>query len=85
MEYLPWDRLVLTSQTGLIPDQEGSLEEGMGTHSNIFAWRIPWAEEPSRLQSTESQSVRHNWSDLVAAAGVVMLIDNMRKKKMLGY
>ena len=84
MEYLQWDRLVLTSQTGLIPDQEGSLEEGMGTHSNIFAWRIPWAEEPGRLQSTESQSVRHNWSDLVAAAGVVMLIDNMRKKKMLG-
>ena len=27
------------------------LEEGMATHSSILAWRIPWAEEPSRLQS----------------------------------
>ena len=32
------------------------LEEGMATHSCILAWRIPWTEEPSRLQSMESQS-----------------------------
>ena len=31
--------------------QEDSLEEGMATHSSIFAWRIPWTEEPSGLQS----------------------------------
>ena len=30
----------------------------------ILAWRIPWIEEPGRLQSTGSQRVRHNWSDL---------------------
>ena len=30
---------------------EDTLEEGMATHSSILAWRIPWAEEPSRLQS----------------------------------
>ena len=30
---------------------EGPLEEGMATHSNIPAWRIPWAEEPGGLQS----------------------------------
>ena len=29
----------------------------------IFAWRIPWSEEPSGLQSTGSQRVRHNWSN----------------------
>ena len=31
---------------------EDPLEEGMATHSNILAWRIPWTEEPGRLQST---------------------------------
>ena len=29
--------------------QEDPLEEGMETHSSIFAWRIPWTEEPGRL------------------------------------
>ena len=32
------------------------LKEGMATHSNILAWRIPWIEEPGRLQSIGSQS-----------------------------
>ena len=31
----------------------------MATHSSIFAWRIPWTEEPGRLQSMGSQRVRH--------------------------
>ena len=31
--------------------QEDPLEEGMGTHSSILAWRIPWTEEPGGLQS----------------------------------
>ena len=35
----------------------------MATHSSILAWRIPWTEEPGRLQSLESQRVRHDWSD----------------------
>ena len=35
--------------------QEDPLEEGMATHSSILAWRIPWTEEPGRLQSIESQ------------------------------
>ena len=35
-------------------------EEGMATHFSILAWRIPWAEEPARLQSMESQRVRHD-------------------------
>ena len=34
---------------------EDPLEEGMATHSNILAWKIPWTEEPSKLQSTGSQ------------------------------
>jgi len=39
--------------------QEDPLERGMVTHSSIFAWRIPWTEEPSRLQSMGLQKVRH--------------------------
>ena len=35
------------------------LEEGMATHSNLLAWRIPWTEEPGGLQSTGSEGVRH--------------------------
>ena len=38
---------------------EDPLEKGMATHSSIFAWRIPWLEEPGRLQSTGSQRVGH--------------------------
>ena len=37
-------------------DQEDSLEKGMATHPSIFAWRIPWTEEPGGLQSMGSQS-----------------------------
>ena len=40
--------------------QEGPLEEDMATHSSILAYRIPWTEEPDGLQSTGSQTVRHN-------------------------
>ena len=32
----------------------------MATHSSIFAWRIPWTEEPGRLQSMESQRDGHD-------------------------
>ena len=35
--------------------QEDPLEEGMATHSNILAWRIPWTEESGELQSMGSQ------------------------------
>ena len=40
--------------------QEDPPEEEMATHSNILAWRIPWSEEPGRLQSTGSQRVGHD-------------------------
>ena len=36
--------------------QEDPLEKEMATHSSILAWRIPWTEEPDRLQSIGSQS-----------------------------
>ena len=40
--------------------REDPLEKGMATHCSILAWRIPWTEEPGRLQSIESQGVGHN-------------------------
>ena len=40
---------------------EDPLEEGMGTHSSILAWRIPWTEDPGRLQSKRLQRVGHDW------------------------
>ena len=39
---------------------EDLLEKEMATHSSILAWRIPWVEEPGRLQSMRLQRVRHN-------------------------
>ena len=39
---------------------EDPLEEGMATHSSILAWRIPWIEEPSGLQSMGLQRVGHD-------------------------
>ena len=36
--------------------QEGTLEEGMATHSNILAWKIPWTEEPCGIWSRALQS-----------------------------
>ena len=41
-------------------DWEDPLEERMSTHSSILAWRIPWTEEPGRLQSMELQRVGPN-------------------------
>ena len=40
--------------------QEDPLEEGIEPHSSILAWKIPWAEEPGRLQSMGSQRVGHD-------------------------
>ena len=43
------------------PGQEDPLEKEMATHSSVPAWRIPWTEEPGRLQSMGSQRVGHDW------------------------
>ena len=41
-------------------DWEDLLEKEMATHSSTLAWKIPWMEEPGRLQSMGSQRVRHD-------------------------
>ena len=41
---------------------EDPLEKEMAIHSTTIAWKIPWTEEPGRLQSMGSQRVRHDWA-----------------------
>ena len=41
---------------------EVSLEKGLVIHLSILAWKIPWTEEPGRLQPMGSQRVRHYWA-----------------------
>jgi len=40
--------------------REDPLEKGMATHSSILAWRIPWPEEPSGIQSIGLHRVGHD-------------------------
>ena len=44
----------------------------MASHSSTLAWKIPWVEEPGRLQSMGSPRVRHDRSDLAAAAAMLL-------------
>ena len=48
--------------------QEDLLEKEMATHSSSLAWRIPWREEPGRLQSIGSQRVRRDWATSLTTA-----------------
>ena len=59
--------------TGSIPGLGfDPLKEGMAIHSSILAWRIPWTEEPNRLQSIGSQRVGHDWSNLACTLTSLM-------------
>ena len=49
-----------TGDTDLIPGLGKSLGEENGNHSNILLWRIPWTEDPGRLQSIGSQRVGYD-------------------------
>ena len=47
---------------GSIPALEDLLKKGIVTHSSILTWRIPWTEEPGKLQSIGLQRVRQDWA-----------------------
>ena len=47
-----------------------ALEKEMAIHSSVLAWRIPGTAEPGGLPSMGSHGVRHDWSDLAAAAAI---------------
>ena len=53
----PWGRTELHTTEATCMH---ALEEEMATHSSILAWKIPWMEEPGRLQFMGLQRVRHN-------------------------
>ena len=50
---------------------EDPVEEGMATHSSVLAWRIPGMGEPGGLPSMGSHTVRHDRSELAAAAAAI--------------
>ena len=52
-----------------------ALEKEMATHSSVLAWRIPGTTEPAGLPSMGSHRVRHDWSDLAAAAAEAAAAD----------
>ena len=41
---------------------EADSEKAMAAHSSTLAWKIPWMEEPGRLQSMGSRRVGHDWA-----------------------
>ena len=51
-----------------------ALEKEMATHSSVLAWRIPGMGEPGGLPSMGSHRVRHDCSDLAAAAEIAILL-----------
>ena len=61
LKHLPGMRETRVQSLG----REDPLEKEMATHSSTLAWRIPWREEPGRLQSMGSQRVGHDWATLL--------------------
>ena len=57
------------------------MEKEMATHSSILAWRIPGTAEPGGLLSMGLHRVRHDWSDLAAAAAAVCYIVSQVNKQ----
>ena len=69
-----------------------ALEKEMATHFSVLAWRIPGTGEPGGLPSMGSHRVRHDWSDLAAAAArgyksgqQVSLIEDKCTKGILAF
>ena len=69
MAGLPWCGSVVKNLPAMQEKQEmrvpslggkDPLEEEMATHSSILVWKIPWTEEPDRLQPIGSQRIRHD-------------------------
>ena len=62
--------------------QEDSLEKGISTHSSILAWKLPWAEEPGRLQPMGSQgSDTTEWLTLSLFTYIIKLYGEINKWK----
>ena len=60
-----------------------ALEKEMATHSGVLAWRVPGTGEPGALLSMGSHRVRHDWSDLAAAATCMEMWKTMNRQTNL--
>ena len=56
---IPW---ITVKSCVILMETMIGVEKAMATHSSTFAWKIPWTEEPGRLQSMELLRVRHDWA-----------------------
>ena len=56
---------------------EDPLEKAIATHSSILAWKIPWMEEPGRLQFMGPQRVGHDWTTSLSLSSPVLRILNV--------
>ena len=61
-QYLKFNLLICEIGLLITSAQSISVEKAMATHSSILAWKIPWTEEPGRLQSMGSKRVGHDWA-----------------------
>ena len=57
-----WRSFFLYSSSSTYLFLASPMEKAMATHSSTLTWRIPWTEEPGRLQSMGSLRVGHNWA-----------------------
>ena len=62
--------------------KENLLEKEMATHTSILAQRIPWTEEPGRLQSMGSQRVGHHWATKVSLSFTPCLLLELKMVRL---
>ena len=60
--YQTWKPSTVPKEPGIWTGSIPASEKVMAAHSSTLAWRIPWMEEPGRLQSMGSWRVGHNWA-----------------------
>ena len=58
-----------TGSRGIVLIQSSNLEKAIAPHSSTVSWKIPWPEEPGRLQSVGLLRVRHDWATSLSRIG----------------
>ena len=76
-----WQPAIIPNNRWFSKDYEDPLEKGLATHSSILAWRIPWIEEPGRLQSIGRQEL--DMKSLVPQLGIKLVLPCSRQPKVL--
>ena len=70
--YTEWSKSEREKQIAYINAYIWNVEKAMAPHSSTPAWKIPWMEEPGRLQSMGLHRVGHDWSDLAVATATTL-------------